>query len=179
MPDQTHFDSDLHHWNGGRVSHADQIVSRTGKGKDPIYLAHSTMSHLAHERDRLQPAEAFFDPLPLSLADGITRMTPRATINRAAATPFLVLRHVRHNPEISALGHKPERVKPFVSAHGHRLLPGICSSITSPASRSAVPLAWNTSASTINPWRFSTNRSLLHSARRACCRFQLPRVWPF
>src|SRR5262249_14489279 len=37
-------------------------------------------------------------------------------------------------------------------------LPGICSNITSAASRSAVPLATNTSAFTISPFRFSTSR---------------------
>ena len=36
------------------------------------------------------------------------------------------------------------------------LVPGICSSINSAASRSAVPLASNTSVFTISPWRFST-----------------------
>ncbi len=37
-------------------------------------------------------------------------------------------------------------------------VPGSLSIITSAASRSAVPLAWKTSASTISPFRFSTNR---------------------
>ena len=41
--------------------------------KDPVHLANPTMPNLPHERDRLQPAEAFFDPLPLSLADGVAR----------------------------------------------------------------------------------------------------------
>jgi hypothetical protein len=35
---------------------------------------------------------------------------------------------------------------------------GNFSSMTNAASRSAVPLAWNTSAATISPLRFSTNK---------------------
>src|SRR3989442_5281413 len=41
-------------------------------------------------------------------------------------------------------------------------VPGICSSITSAASRSALPLATNTSAPTISPLRSSTNRFPLY-----------------
>src|SRR5712691_13347258 len=47
-------------------------------------------------------------------------------------------------------------------------VPGICSSITSAASRSAVPLAWNTSVFTIRPLRFSTRRFPLYSAWLLC-----------
>ena len=39
-----------------------------------------------------------------------------------------------------------------------RCPPGICSNITRPASRSAVPLAWKTSVVMMNPLRFSVNR---------------------
>jgi hypothetical protein len=83
------------------------------------------MPHLPHERNRLQPAKAFLDPLPLvSLADGIPRVPRRAAINRTALAPPQVRRHVRHDLEISALGHKPERVKTFVSSNRQRLRTG-------------------------------------------------------
>src|SRR5439155_9382298 len=90
----------------------------------PVHFADSTMPQLPHERDCLQPSEAFFDPLPLFLADGITRVSCGAAINRAAAAPSQVLRHVRHHLQISALGHKTERVESFVSSNGHRLRAG-------------------------------------------------------
>ncbi len=48
-------------------------------------LAHSAMAYLAHERDGLQPAEAFLDPLSLSLAQSIPGMSGGAAINRASA----------------------------------------------------------------------------------------------
>src|SRR5271170_6852276 len=113
---QTHVDPDLHHRNCGQIAHAHQIVGCTGEGENPIYLTHSTMPQLAHEGNRLQPAEAFFDPLPLLLAEGETRVPRRAAINRAAAPPSQVLRHMRRHPQIPALFYEIPRVKPFVAA---------------------------------------------------------------
>ena len=54
---------DLHsrRWNcGSQVSHAHQIVGSAGEGKDPVHFVDPTMSDLAQERNRLQPARAFF-----------------------------------------------------------------------------------------------------------------------
>src|ERR1700722_19860932 len=156
---EAHFGLDLHRRNCGReVSHAHQIVGRAGEGEDPVHLANSPVPQLAHQRNRLQPAEAFFDSLPLSLADGVARVPRRASIDRAAARPFVVLPHLRRHVDIPALGHESLRVASLVSAHCYRLRAGNFSSMTNAASRSAVPWAWNTSAATISPLRFSTNR---------------------
>ncbi len=107
---------------------------------------------------RLQPAEAFFDALPLSLAEGITGVPGGTTIQWRClrAAPGFAPR--APSRQIAALGHKPECVKPFVAAHGHPCLPGGFSSMISAASLSVVPLAWNTSASTISPLGFSISR---------------------
>jgi hypothetical protein len=68
---ETHFGADLQHWNcHGQISHAHQIVGCASEGKDPIHFADSAMANFRHQRNRLQPAKAFFDPLPLLLADG-------------------------------------------------------------------------------------------------------------
>ena len=64
---KTHVGSDLHHGNWDQVSHAHQIVGRARQSEIPMHFADSAMPHLPHQRNRLQPAEAFFDPLPLSL----------------------------------------------------------------------------------------------------------------
>src|SRR5215469_1798771 len=78
---RTHVGLDLHRRNCGcEVSHAHQIVSCAGEGEDPIHLADATMSQLPHQRNRLQPAETFFDPLPLSLAYGVAGVPRRALI---------------------------------------------------------------------------------------------------
>ena len=122
MCSEAHFGLDLHHRKCGReVSHAHQIVGRAGEGEDPIRFANSTLPQLAHQRNRLQPAEAFFDSLPLSLADGVARVPRRASIDRAAARPFVVLPHMRRHVDIPALGHESLRVESLVSAHRHRL----------------------------------------------------------
>ena len=156
----THFGLDLHRKNCGcEVAHAHQIVGGAGEGEDPIHLADATVPQLAHQRNRLQPPEALLDSLPLSLAQGITRVPRGAFIDGATATSFMVLGHMRRHLYIPALGHESLRVKALVSPHRHRLpAPGTFSNITSAASRSAVPLAWNTSAATISPLRFSTNK---------------------
>jgi hypothetical protein len=66
---QTHVDPDLRHRGyGGQFSHAHQIVGGAGEGEYPVHFVHPAMSNLSHERYRLQPAEAFFDPFPLLLA---------------------------------------------------------------------------------------------------------------
>ena len=60
---ETHVGPDLRHRNcGGQVSHTHQIVGGAGKGEYPVHFAHPAMPNLPHKRDRLQPAEAFFDP---------------------------------------------------------------------------------------------------------------------
>ena len=122
---KTHVDPDLRHWNrGGQVAHAHQIVGGAGQGEDPVHFAHPAMANLPHERDRLQPAEAFFDPFPLLLADGVTRVPRGAAINRAAPASSQVLRHVWRHAQMAALLHKPERVEPSVTAHRQRLRAG-------------------------------------------------------
>lgn len=70
-----------------------RLLGGTGEGKHPMDFGHPTMTHLAHQRDRLQPAEAFLDPLSLSLAESISSMSRGATINCAATAPCEILRY--------------------------------------------------------------------------------------
>lgn len=82
---KTHVGPELRRRNcGGQVAHAHQIVGGAGESKNPVHFAHSAMPYLPQQRDRLQPAEAFFDPLPLSLADGVPRVPCGVAINGAA-----------------------------------------------------------------------------------------------
>src|ERR1700723_2977783 len=99
---ETYVGPDLRHRScDGQVSHSHQIVGGASQGKYPVHFAHSAMSNLAHERDRLQPAEAFFDPFPLLLADGVTKVPRGAAINRAAPASSQVLRHVRRHAQVA------------------------------------------------------------------------------
>jgi len=115
MLNQTHFGPDLHGRNCGEIPDAHQIVGCAGEGEDPVHFADPTMPHFPQQRDRLQPAEAFFDPLPLLLAEAIGGVPRRPRINRAPAPPSVILRDVRRHVQMPALGHEPDRVKPFVS----------------------------------------------------------------
>ena len=120
MLQETHFGDNLQRWNcRGQISHTYQIVGCASEGKDPIHFADPAMAHFSHQRNRLQPAKAFFDSLPLPLADGVSQVPRGAAINRAPTVPSQVLRHMRHYPQVPALGHKPARVKPFVATHRH------------------------------------------------------------
>ena len=142
-------------WSG---SHAHHVVSGAGHGKNPIHSTDSAMPHLPHQRNRLQPAEALLDWLCLSLAEGVTCVPRGAAINRGpprrlrfCATWGVTRRfwHSATNPCVS---------NPLSPPTVTVCVPGSFSNITSAARRSAAPLAWNTSASTIRSLRFSTNR---------------------
>src|SRR5215471_12092456 len=122
---KTHIGLHLCRWNcGSQVSHAHQIVGSAGKGKDPVHFVDPTMSNLAQERNRLQPAKAFFNPLSLSLTDDISRVPRSTAINRASAWPRMVLRHVGRDPQIPALLHEIAGVEPFIAPHADRLPAG-------------------------------------------------------
>ena len=116
------------------------------------------MLHFSQGPDILQPAAALFDSLPLLLADFVSGVAGGSLGDGNAPAPLGVLCHVRRHFQIPALRH---RVSGIVSLVGTKVTGsplGICSSITSTASRSAVPLAWDSSALTIGLWRFSANR---------------------
>src|SRR5512142_2681211 len=81
------------------------------------------MPNLAKEGNRLQPSEAFLDPLSLPLADLVTLMPSRALINRTAAIPFEVLGHMRCDLHVATLGHELRRVKALVPSHRQPPLP--------------------------------------------------------
>src|SRR5438128_12358984 len=69
-PDSRHRNCD------GQVSHAHQSVGGAGEGKYPVHFVHTAMPNLSHQRDRLQPAEAFFTPSPLLLTERVA-LVPR------------------------------------------------------------------------------------------------------
>ena len=116
-------------------------VGGTGEGKNPMDFAHPSMAHLAHERDRLQPAETFLDPLSLSLTERIPSMSCGAAINGAATRSRMVLRHMRHHSHMPTLFHEIPRVKSFISTDAHRL--GSQNFVpASPVRRRVLPFRW-------------------------------------
>src|SRR5712692_3287759 len=106
MLNQTHFRPALHCRNCGEVPHAHQVVGRTSEAEDPVHFADPTMPYLPQQRDRFQPAEAFFDALPLLLTEGIAGMMRRPSIDRTPTTPSQVLRHMRSHSQMPTLSHE-------------------------------------------------------------------------
>jgi hypothetical protein len=98
-----------------RFSHAHRIVGGSGESKDPTAFAHAAMAHLAHQRDGLQSAEAFLDPLPLSAVRAYPAgvfTVPRLTVNRlgsvAVSMLFQCIRFalVHRNHRVTSCSHK-------------------------------------------------------------------------
>src|SRR5579863_2415327 len=96
-----------------------QVVSRSRESKDPAHLEYAAMPDLSHKRNGLQPSEAFFNPFALELADPIAGVPGRWRINGAAASSVFILRHMRGNSQIPALGYEILGVVSFVGCHGH------------------------------------------------------------
>ncbi len=98
-----------------------QVVGGSRKGENPVHLEDSTMPNLPQQRNRLQPAETFFDPLPLFLADTLAHVPCRAAIERAATGPLVILRHLRPHMQVPSFGHEIHRAVALVSACRHPL----------------------------------------------------------
>src|SRR3989440_6309505 len=158
MPCRTHVDLDLQRWDCREVSHAHQVVGCAGEGEDPVHFAHSAMPHFAQQGDRLQPAETLFDALSLLLTESIAGMLCRAPVDCAPTAPCQVLRHMGRHSQMSTLGHEIPSVEALISAHGHRLPSRNLLQHHQRRIALCPSLATNTSAATISPLRFSTNR---------------------
>jgi hypothetical protein len=67
--------------------------------------------------DRLDPAEDLLDPLAHSLADCVARPIGGAQVERRAARPSLILRHVGSDIERAATRHERRRVVALVASN--------------------------------------------------------------
>ena len=129
------------------VRKPDQVVGRRGEGEDPIDERTAAMVELAQHADRLHPAEDLLHELPLPLADGVARHAASCGRRSRCRRGLGVLRHVRRDAQRAAASCTKSRVSyslspPIVIAAAS----GSSPSISSAASRSAVPVAAVTSA---------------------------------
>src|ERR1700733_1511438 len=106
------------------VAHADEVVGGCRKGENPCDFENAPMPHLAQERYRFQPSEAFLDSLAFHLTDPITGMPRRSSVDRTAAGPTLVLRHLRCHSQIPALGHEVPGVISLIGTYCHATCSG-------------------------------------------------------
>src|SRR5919198_1777264 len=81
-----------------RPAQADQFIPRDGKAKHPADPPQPAVPGLAHQTDRLQPAEDLFYPLASSLAHLVAAVPGRAAIDRTR-TIRSVLSQMRRHPE--------------------------------------------------------------------------------
>lgn len=77
-----------------QISHAHRIVGRRGPGEHPADSRQAAKVRLAHQRHGFEPAKHFFHPLAFCLTHRVARMAGGALINRTAAPPSGVLRHM-------------------------------------------------------------------------------------
>ena len=90
---RTHYYCELRglNYRHQQFPHAHQVIGSGREGEDPPDFENAPMAQLAQERDGLEPAEAFLNPLALLLADFVTSV-PRGTgIYGAPAAALSVL----------------------------------------------------------------------------------------
>src|SRR5947209_18890684 len=90
---RTHFSPELCGTNCQReqVPHPDQVIGGGREGENPSNTEDTTMSRLAQQGHRFDPAKHFLDALPFAHADLIAVMARRAAVNGAAARALLIL----------------------------------------------------------------------------------------
>src|SRR5437867_7699629 len=96
-------------WLGQQCPHPDQVKRRGSEDEVPVDARAAAMSQLAHQTDRLHPAETLLDQLSFLLTDRVAGMPGRARIDRAAASRRLgILGHMRGDAHRAELVHEAE-----------------------------------------------------------------------
>ena len=88
-----------------RVHHSGHSHDVAGCHRDLEVLIdafESAVDGLPNTANRLAPAEVFLDALSDHLADGVTRVSRRSTIDGTAASASVVARHMRCHATLSA-----------------------------------------------------------------------------
>src|SRR5437773_8403239 len=98
---------------GREVSDAHQVVGGEGKRKHPVHAAGAPVPRLAHQPDRLEPAEDLLHAFAPALTHRVARMAGGPAVERAGAVRG-VLRHVRGHAQQAGRGDEIARVVPLV-----------------------------------------------------------------
>src|SRR5438132_13266766 len=88
---------------GREVSNAHQVVGREGKRKHPVHTASAPVPRLAHQPDRLEPAEDLLHAFAPTLTHRVSRMARGPAVERAGAVRG-VLPHVRGHAQQTSHG---------------------------------------------------------------------------
>src|SRR5512139_2301890 len=85
----------LHLWR--QLRHSKQVIGCSHKPSCQLRPEFSLKPCLPKPSDHLDPAANLFNPFPNPLADPITLVTGRPTINRRSSSSLRILSHVRRN----------------------------------------------------------------------------------
>src|SRR5260370_12400544 len=102
-----------------QIPDAHQVVSGSSELKEPTYIIEAAMTRLTHQANRFQPAKDLFHSFAFPLTQLVARMASGALVNRTAARPLVVLRHMRDHATGAQLAHKVSRVISLVAAERH------------------------------------------------------------
>ena len=105
-----------------QIPDAHQVVSGSSELKEPTYILEAAMTRLTHQANRLQPAKDLFHSFAFPLTQLVARMASGALVNRTAATPLVVLCHMRDHATGAQFAHKVFRVVSLVAAECHARL---------------------------------------------------------
>src|SRR5579871_4765588 len=105
-----------------QVADAHQIVSRRSQSEHPAHQPNPPVPELPPPAHRLHPAQNLLPPLPLLLADDITRLSGPPAVDRALS-PLLVLGDVQCGLQAPNGGHELFRILDLVGSHRQRRIP--------------------------------------------------------
>src|SRR6202167_6068648 len=120
---QTHFSSCLPSCiHRSQIPDSYQIVCGGRQREHPSHQLNSSMTQLSHPSHSFHPAEDLFYPIALLLANRITGVPRRPSVN-GTPTSLIVLRHVRRDVHVPCLGHEVFGVICLVGSYRDRLIP--------------------------------------------------------
>lgn len=141
---------------GFEIPDPQQVKCCQTEDEYPTHARRTPVTRLPQGSHCLHPAKDLLNQLSLPLTELVSLVPSGAAVNRTAAMA-LVLGQMRCDPHLSQRRHEAPRVEALVPSHRQppRCLLLAARTISSAASRSAVPVACVSRASTTSPLRFS------------------------
>src|SRR5215207_3447731 len=105
---------------GRRTQRDDPFDVERGAGEDEerVHRGEAAQLHLTQTGNRLEPREGALDAGPRMLTHRIAVVSRRARVDRAPASPGIVLRDMRRDIDLAHLVDEVGRIIGFVGPHG-------------------------------------------------------------
>jgi hypothetical protein len=140
-----------------QIPDSHKVISRDRKLEYPIDLCNASVAQLPQQPHSLPPAKDLLYPFPLPLADCVAGV-PGGPLVYGRPSSTVVLSNMRRHICLANRRDKLLRIVSLVGPHRRSVPKAILLANTTPASRSAVPVACVTLASIASPFRFSISR---------------------